>query len=85
MHTQLASLVSLIVCMYDARVHTYVVTYPLPCGKISRVAFIWDELAETWRHFKGSRISRYGEISGNTVYLSVYKVHVLYTTMFYLN
>ena len=46
MHTQLASLVSLFICMYNARVHTYVVTNPLPCGEISRVAFIWDELAE---------------------------------------
>ena len=34
--------------MYDAHVHTFVVTNPLPCGESSRVAFIWDELAEIY-------------------------------------
>ena len=47
MHTQLPSIVSLFVCMYDARVHAYVVTNPSPSSEISRVAFVWDELAET--------------------------------------
>ena len=57
----LASIVSLFICMYNVDMHTYVVINPLPGGEISRVVFIWDELAETWRHFEGSRISRYGE------------------------
>ena len=35
-----ASIMSLFVCMYNARAHTYIVIDPVPCGEISRVAFI---------------------------------------------
>ena len=41
-----ASIISLFVCTYNARVHADIVIDPVPCGEISRAAFIGMLLAE---------------------------------------
>ena len=43
-HAYTASIISLFVCMYNARAYTYIAGDPLPCGEISRAA---DELQKT--------------------------------------
>ena len=63
-YTYTSLIVSLFVCTYNARVHTYIVVDPLPCGNISGVAFIgvsWQKHVATfweqwdfkvWRDFQ---------------------------------
>ena len=52
-----ASIISLFVCTYNVRAHTYIAGDPLPCGEIRG----WDELAETF-----GDISRAGGFQGVT-------------------
>ena len=63
-HAYTASVISLFVCTYNARAHTYIVVDPVPCGEILRAAFIgmsWLKYAaifrgrqdfEVWRDFE---------------------------------
>ena len=51
-HAYTASIISLFVCTYNARVHADIVVDPVPCGEISRVAFIgmcWLKYAAIFR------------------------------------
>ena len=68
-HAYTASLISPFVCMYNVCVLTYIVVDPVPCGEISKAAFIgmsWLKYAAT---FKGGRISRCEEIQYTTFIL----------------
>ena len=50
--TYTVSIMSLFVCTYNARAHTYIVVDPVPCGEISRAAFIgmcWLKYASRFR------------------------------------
>ena len=47
---------SLFVRMNIARALMHIVVDPLPCGKISRVAFNWDDLPESAARFRGNTV-----------------------------
>ena len=57
------SIISLFVCIYNACAHTHNVVDPIPCGGISRAAFMGTSWLNVRRDFEGGRISRCGEIS----------------------
>ena len=59
-----ASVVSLFVCTYNARAHTYIVVDPMPCGEISRAAFIgmsWLKYAAIFRGRRDFEVQRHFE------------------------
>ena len=49
------SIISLFVCMYNVRAHMYIAGDPLPCSKISRVAFIGMSMQKHAARFRGRR------------------------------
>ena len=59
----MASVISLFVCTYNARAHTYFVVDPVPCGEISRRHLLGWVGWNMRRHFECGGISRCGEIS----------------------
>ena len=50
-----ASIISLFVCTYNARAHTYIAVDLLPFGEISREAFIGKSLQKHAATFRGRR------------------------------
>ena len=57
-----ASLISLFVCTYTARVHTYIIGDPVPCGEISRMAFSGTSYLKHAARFRGNTVYYYTTI-----------------------
>ena len=54
-HAYTPSIISLFVCTYNACVYAYIAVDPLPCGEISRAAFIGMSIQKHAARFQGRR------------------------------